>query len=456
MALVNLEKVTASLGAKTVLWERLNFNPPSLKLDVELCAWSQFLSEILINNPGMIDELLDSLVLNQPRTAEELRIELAELCRGAADPEPILHSFQDKELLRIGVGDILGKGPIQQTTADLSDLAETILVQIASLQHPPLAKRFGMPYLAEGPRAGQPSRYAILGLGKLGGRELSYHSDLDLILVYEGDGRTGPPPTATRFDRFELTDNFHFFTELAQRIIRTASYLGPMGRLYQVDMRLRPTGKSGSLVIPLTEFRRYYEEGAAQLWERQALTRARVVYGDADFSKDVMAAVEQGAFGVCWRPEFTEEIRQMRDRLEASRSDRDLKRGFGGIVDIEFLVQLFQLKYGRELPALRTPNTWEGLCALRSTGLLTDEEHALLRAGYDFLRLVESRLRIVHNRSLDELPEKPEDLEKLARRLGFEADPAGKAGQRFLEKLDRVTTQTRQLFLSLLHREGPG
>src|SRR5207244_4959761 len=134
------------------------FNPPSLKLYVDLCAWSQFLSEILINNPGMIDELLDSLVLNQPRTMAELQTELAELCRGAADPEPILHSFQDKELMRIGVRDILGKDNIQATTAALSDLAETILVQIGVLQQPALAKRFGVPYLAEGSRAGQPSR----------------------------------------------------------------------------------------------------------------------------------------------------------------------------------------------------------------------------------------------------------------------------------------------------------
>ena len=114
MALVNLEKVTASLGAKGVLWELFSFNPPSLNLYVDLCAWSQFLSEILINNPGMIDELLDSLVLNQPRTAGGAAQELTELCRGAADPDPILHSFQDKELLRIGVRDILGKDTIRR------------------------------------------------------------------------------------------------------------------------------------------------------------------------------------------------------------------------------------------------------------------------------------------------------------------------------------------------------
>src|SRR5262249_10170678 len=133
LALVNLEKVSASLGGKGVLWELFSFNYPSLKLYVELCAWSQFLSEILINNPGMIDELLDSLVLNQPRTFEEMRAELADLCRNADDPDPILHSFKDKELLRIGVRDILGKDTTIETVTALSDLAETLLAQIATL-----------------------------------------------------------------------------------------------------------------------------------------------------------------------------------------------------------------------------------------------------------------------------------------------------------------------------------
>src|SRR5437660_3309263 len=182
MALVNLEKVAASLGGKAVLWELFSLNRPSLKLYVDLCAWSEFLTEILINNPGMSDELLDSLVLNQPRTFDELHHELAELCRGAADLDPILHSFQDKELLRIGVRDILGKDTIQATTAALSDVAEAILVQIASLQYAPLERRYGTPYLADGPRAGQASRHAVLGLGKLGSREMSYQSDLDLVV----------------------------------------------------------------------------------------------------------------------------------------------------------------------------------------------------------------------------------------------------------------------------------
>jgi glutamate-ammonia-ligase adenylyltransferase len=466
MALVNLEKVTNSLGAKTVLWELFSFNPPSLKLYVDLCAWSQFLSEILINNPGMIDELLDSLVLNQPRRIEELRNELADLCRGAADLEPILHSFQDKELLRIGVRDILRKDSIQETTAALSHLAEVLLEQIASRQYAPLTRRYGVPILSEaqddrreaGPtRAGQPSRFAILALGKLGGREMNYHSDLDLMMVYEGDGRTQPPPGSTRFDRYDLTDNYHFFTELAQHIIKATSYQGPLGRLYAIDMRLRPTGKSGSLVIPLCEFRRYFitqldstahPEGGAQLWERQALTRARIVHGDAAFAQEVMAAVAEGAYGLIWHPEIVSEILAMRERLQASRPPSNLKRGPGGLADVEFLVQLLQIKYGRACPALRLPNTWQALEALRQAGFLSEEEQSALTAAYDFLLCVQNRLRIVHNRTIDEVPEMPEEIDKLGRRLGYET------GERFLAELEQHRKQTRELFLRILKREG--
>src|SRR5205085_7953300 len=132
-----------------------------------------------------------------------------------------------------------------------------------------------------------------------------------------------------------------------------------------------------------------------------------------------------------------------------SRTERDLKRGFGGLVDIEFLVQLFQLKYGGQRPSLRTANTWQALEALRDSGLLTNEQHSILRDSYGFLQLVLSRLRIVHNRSLDELPQSAEEVEKLARRLGFE----GAAGELFLNELERHTRQTRELFLRLLARE---
>jgi glutamate-ammonia-ligase adenylyltransferase len=459
MALINLEKVTSSLGAKGVLWELFSFNRPSLRLYVELCAWSQFLSDLLIKNPGMIDELLDTLVLNQPRPLQELREELAELCKGAEDADLILHSFQDNELLRIGVYDILGKDTLQATTAALSDLAETILCQIVALEWPLLVRRLGLPYLAEGPRTGQPCRFALLALGKLGGYELSYSSDLDLLLIYEGDGRTECSLSVVDGQSSigpgaRTTDNFHFFSELAQRIIKTTSHLGPHGRLYAVDMRLRPTGRSGSLVVPLAQFRRYHAGGGAQLWERQALTRARVVCGDEGFGREVMTAATEAAFGLPWQPDFAKEIANMRGRLEASRSERNLKRGFGGIVDVEFVVQLLQLKHAKDRPALRVANTWLALEALHEAELLPTPDYLELRGNYEFLRRVESRLRIVYNLAQDELPERPEDSERLARRMGYEPGAKAPAAAAFLRDMEIRTARTRELFNRLIERES--
>ncbi len=413
----NLEQVTASLGAKSVLWELFRFSPPSLQLTIDLCSGSQFLTDILINNPGMIDDLLDSLVLNRPRTRAELDAELAELCRNAHDIEPILHSFQDKEWLRIGVGDLLGKTPIRETTAALSHLAETLLTQVVHRQVQ---------------RIEPPTRFVVLGLGKLGGGEMSYHSDLDLILIYDDDAG----------------DHLLRFTELVQQIIRTLSQPGPMGRLYKVDLRLRPTGRAGHLATPITEFRRYFAGGEAQLWERQALMRARVIFGEADFALEVTDAVREFALGPGWRPHHAREIRAMRERLECSRSDRDVKRGRGGQADVEFLLQLLQLKYGRSIPSLLTTNSWSLLDAAYQAGLLAAEEWRNLQAGYDFLRRVESRLRLMTNRALDEYPDTVNEQDKLAWRLRL-TDAAA-----FLRVLEGHRRRVRELFETILQREA--
>ena len=437
-ALTQLERVSASLGAKAILWELFSQNPPILKLYVELCASSPFLSGLLINNPGMIDELLDSLVLNQPRTAEELRLELAELCRGAIDVEPILHSFQDKEFLRIGVSDLLAKAPIRQTTAALSDVADTILNQVADLVEPDVQARWGKPIGPErASKAGSgANHYALLGLGKLGGREISYHSDLDLLLVYETDGltTTGEPHS-------------HYFTELAQRIIRMMSQMGPMGRLYSVDMRLRPTGKSGALVLPLAEMQRYFEGPGCQLWERQSLSRARVVRGHTSFAARVMDRVREAMLAKSWCLQMANDLVGMRQKLEATATPRNLKRGPGGIVDIEFVVQLLLLKYGRSQPELIRSNVWEALDGLKTAGILGMEEAESLSAGYSFLRLVEARLRIVTDRPLTEIPDRPEDQAKLARRLGFDST------EKFLLELRRVQADIRGRFENIATRE---
>jgi [glutamine synthetase] adenylyltransferase / [glutamine synthetase]-adenylyl-L-tyrosine phosphorylase len=455
-ALLNLERVSASLGAKAVLWELFSFNPPSLKLYVDICSNSSFLSQILINNPGMIDDLLDNLILNQPRTKEELQGELRELMRGATSLdsiETILHSFQDKEYLRIGVRDLLNKEDVRETTAALSDLAETILVEVIHRVEPLVSYRFGTPMLASGDRAGNASRYCILALGKLGGCEMSYQSDLDLILVYEGDGRTVPPATVDPATSVHLTDNSHYFTELAQRIIKSLGQMGPMGKLYPVDMRLRPTGKSGSLTVPMCEFLRYFERGGGgQIWERQSLTRARVIHGDATFAAEVIKTVQSIITGMPPSSQIIDEIRQMRQRLEQSTTTRSLKRTVGGMVDVEFLTQTFQILYGSNHPELLQSNTWKALENLHLAGFLSDSEVNILTESYRFLRFAESRLRIVTNRPLNEFPDQRDELEKFALRLNM-AGRGRPAADTFLEEFRFRTQLTRKVFETVLDRE---
>lgn len=445
LALTNLEKVTASLGAKGVLWELFSFNEPSLKLYVDLCSSSQFLSQILMSHPGMIDELLDTLVLDQPKSLRELQEELAELCRGA-DPDlidRILHSFQNKELLRIGVQDILSKRPLRDTLAALSDLAQVILRYVVAQEETTLQKRWGVPQLSSSPVA---CRYVVLGLGKLGGREMNYQSDLDLVLLYEEDGQTLQPYG-------EGTDNVHYFSELAQRVIKALGRHGPLGRLYQADMRLRPTGKSGSLVVPLARFRRYYAEGTAQLWERQALTRARIVVGEGSLADEAQQAIHDAMLSATWSPDMVEEIVTMRKRLESSRVGDDLKRGSGGIVDVEFLVQLLVLKHGRAHPAICQPNIWDALAALQQNQLLDEATTTAIVRHYDFLRTLESRQRIVQNQALDSLPESGEDLVKLVRRMGYKQPKIDEAVAQFQHDLAQRRQEMRDVFLRVVEYE---
>jgi [glutamine synthetase] adenylyltransferase / [glutamine synthetase]-adenylyl-L-tyrosine phosphorylase len=452
MALVNLEKVTASLGAKGVLWESFSVNPSLLRLYVQLCSWSQFLSEILINNPGMIDELLDVLAMARYPSLDELESELDVLLRGAQDVDPILHGFKNTKLLAIGIQDVLGKQDVRRTCTQLSQLAEVIIRRIADWHYRKLLDLHGLPMLPGGSAAGgqgwQPARYVLLALGKLGGGELGYHSDLDLVLVYEGDGQTVPhlgAPTAG------TTDNFQFFSELAQRIIRTASWMGPLGRLYPVDLRLRPTGASGSLVSPLSRFEKYYLGGEAQGWEFQALTRARVVHGDPTFAWRMSATIRKILRAFPWRPAFVDELLSMRKRLEQSRKPNDLKRGVGGVADVEFAVQLMQLRHCDRHPSILEPNIWRCLTRLGEAGLWGVDRIGAFREGYTFLRRVESRIRIVQNLSRNDLPENDADVRKLALRMGDYEGPL--AGEQLRADVAEHMKAIRAEFLAALDDE---
>ena len=302
-----------SLGGKGVLWELFSFNPPSLQLYVELCATSQFLSEILISNPGMIDELLDSLVLNKLPTLDELRRELAELCRGAEDSSRSCTASRTRSNLRVGVRDILGKEDIQATTGALSRHRRGLPASRSPQREYRQAggEVRASRRSATGRAPGEPCELVILALGKLGGRELNYHSDLDLIFLYEADGTTVHARRSRRSG--ETTTNQHFFSELGQRIIKVASHLGPYGRLYEIDPRLRPTGKQRQPGHVAGRVRALLRRGRGPtLGTASSLHAHGVVYGSDEAAQAAMEAVAQAAFDQPWQPEHADAIRDMR------------------------------------------------------------------------------------------------------------------------------------------------
>ena len=431
--LVNLVKVSDSLGGKGVLWELFSFNQPTLHLYVELCASSPFLSSVLTSSPGMIDELMDSLVLDKLPKMEWLDATAGELCRGAEDIEPILHSFKNGQQLRVGVRDILGKDDIKRTNAALSDIAQACMKQITLDQYGPLIEKLGEPTTEDG----RPCELIIVAMGKFGGREPNYHSDLDLIFLFE---QAGPTLKRRRGQTEKKTTNQHFFGELGQRIIRFANRLGPYGRLYEVDPKLRPTGRSGALATSLDEFARYFAEGDGQYWERQALCKARVVFGSPAATERTMQVIRRAMFCRPWQPSDVDEVRHMRTRLEETASKRNLKRGPGGIVDIEFLVQMLQLKHGEAMPTVLEPNTLGALSALCEAGCLSADDAEFFAKRYRFLRSVEARLRLMNTVARHDLPEDEVEVTKLARLFKYASSSA------LLEDTRRYTLDTRERF----------
>lgn len=412
--LVTLAAVADSLGGKGVLWELFSFNPPSLDLTVRLCSSSPFLANLLTTNPGMIDELLDSLLIERLPTAEALEASLGELCRGAIHVEPILQAFKSSQQLRVGVRDMLGRQDAEATTAALTGIAEVLVKQVVAIEMETLSERLGRPRSADG----EPAEPIVLAMGKVGGREMNYASDVDVVFLYDHDGTTVPARRGRR--PAEGTSNSHFFGELAQRTMRVFNAFGPQGRLYEMDSRLRPSGRSGPAAISLAEFARYFaEEGPAAVWERQALVKARPVVGSGSAAAEACRIIDAATYGRTWRPDEIEAIRRMRFRMEEGARPANLKRGPGGVVDIEFVAQMLQLVHGGREPRLRISGTLPSLVALRKAGLLGDERFAFLERAYRTLRAIEGRLRLIDAAARHDFPESSDERRKLAHLLGY-------------------------------------
>ena len=439
--LLQLAAVADSLGGKGVLWELFSFNPPSLDLTVQLCASSPFLAGILVGNPGMIDELLDSLVVERLPTPEGLDEELGGLCHGAVDIGPIVHTFKVSELLRVGVREVLGRLDTEATTTALTAIAETVLRAVVRNEQARLMQRLGRPMIGD-----DPATALVLAMGKFGGRELNYRSDLDIIFLYDHDGGSVPLHPESRGQG--STSNAHFFAELAQQTMKACNTLTPQGRLYEVDSRLRPSGRSGAAAVSLDELARWFApDGPAAVWERQALLKARPVIGAVPARKRFAAIRAAAIWGRSWSASDVAEIRHNRLRMEQGASAANLKRGPGGVVDIEFLVQVLQLVHGASDPRLQTTETLAGLVALHDLRIIPTASYAFLSDAYRLLRRIEGRLQLLGAKARHDFPPPGDDRRTLARLMGHEqsdglADEVARTTARVREEFDGVFNRT--------------
>jgi glutamate-ammonia-ligase adenylyltransferase len=437
MAFNNFERFVTSQGARSVFYKMLDENRQLLRLLVALGGHSQYLCDIVFAHPDTLGEVLRSGVLERKKTAAEFRGELSAKTRGVSDlPEVMdqLRRYKKGEVVRIGVKDILSIAPLEDTLAEISSLADAFVTVIRELAGQSLRADYGDPM-----EDGRPARFAVFGMGKLGGAEIGYSSDLDIIFVYDGEGHTSGKKQIT---------NQEYFAKLSEKIISILGASTGEGTLYRVDARLRPGGKSGFIVLSLDGYRRYYGE-RSMTWEKQSLTKARLICGDGALGAGFQQIVDAYLYAVPLTPQEAGEIRHMRGRMETERvKDHErgmhIKLGSGGIVDVEFVTQVLQLANGSTDPGVRLTNTLACLHRLNEKGYIRPGDFTVLHDGYLFLRRIENKIRIVSDLSLDTLPRDEQKLLVLVKRLGYCA--GGELVKGFLDDYKGHTAKIREIF----------
>jgi glutamate-ammonia-ligase adenylyltransferase len=451
MALLNLERFLTVLRARATFFALLAENREIIRLLITLFGTSQFLSRIFIQHPENLDSLVSRAYAVTIKKQNAMERELAGLLAQAPDYEEklnVLRRYRNEEMLRIALNDLHGNTAQEEGTAQLSSLARTCLKKALALAREELIPRFGLPFCQGEAGREEEAPFAIIGMGKLGGMELNYHSDLDILFIYQGEGETRPV-TGTEAERFRPQTNQEYFARLAQRIISVLTLMTREGYVYQIDTRLRPSGNQGPLVTSLAAFERYHQQ-SAQLWERQALTKAGVVAGPEPFARRITSLFRQIVYERPLPDGMREEIQRLRARMEAeiakeSADGFNIKTGRGGMVDVEFIVQFLQLTHGGAYPALRVGNTLRALQALQAAGLLTPCDFTTLDAGYRFLRRLENKLRLVHDQSINQLSGDRAYLVRLARRLGYPDRPRH-PDEAFLDDYRQTTEKIRAVF----------
>ena len=391
----------------------LRDNPPAIQLLARVLGSGRLLGDLLAHVPEELHALASSEGVTGPKERERLvREAIASL--EWRDPDHRLDGlrrFRRRETLRIAVADMARRADSRAVGSGLADLADACLA--ATL---------------EGGR--QP--FAVIGMGKLGGRELNYSSDIDVMFVHDGEQADAE--------------------EIAEALLRTIGEVTPEGQAFRIDAGLRPEGKAGALARPLQGFVDYYERWASP-WEYLALIKARFAAGDGNLGDRLVEATRRFAYPESVAPAALAEIRHLKVRMERERVPKSadarnhIKFGPGGLSDIEFAVQLLQLRHGHEMASLRVTNTLEALEASQRKGVLSEGDARRLKDAYTFLMALRNRLFFLHGRPVDVLPNRPEDVEAAGIAMGYHDQPRQELQEAYL----RVTRRARKVAEPLIY-----
>jgi glutamate-ammonia-ligase adenylyltransferase len=437
MALAHLEDFVGRVSGWSSYHSLLAENPGTLKLLVRFFGTSTFLSRFFIKHPELLDQLVLATYATPLKDATRMHMELSRAFAEAEDEErmlDVLRHYKNAEVLRIAINDIDGQLDLIEVTTQLADLADVILRRAMRMAHELVAQRLGAP--PEG------AELVTLGMGKFGGREMNYTSDLDLIFIYAGEGITTGGRSATMPE---------FFSRVVQRLISALTLVTREGLAYPIDTRLRPSGNAGPLVTSLKSFEAYHQETAA-IWERQALIRARPIAGTEATATRIREVLEQAVYERPFEGKEKAEILRVRKRMETeidpdTETRFNVKTGPGGIVDVEFFVQTLQLQHGGEYHSLRTPNTFQALGELIDLNLIGGDDYQVMREGYLFLRRLENRMRILSDTAKTTLPNDPVALEKLALSMNYpRGRQRGDAGAKLLADFLATRGNIRKVF----------
>ncbi len=450
---------------RTQLFDYLGGSPRMLELLCSVFGNSPAMAQTLIRDPVLVYWLAEQRVLSRRPT----RAALAKMLSATVDvltTEEVrleaLRRFKRREMLRIGVRDLLKLADVRETIAALSDLAIVLIQGAYQIVLSALHRAYGAPTHRNREGRLVQTGFAVIAMGKLGGGELNFSSDVDVIYVSESDegwtmGKYGRAPSAQ-----PAISNEEFFEYLARDLTKALSEATQEGYIFRVDLRLRAEGSVGKLSRSLDDYRRYYQV-RGQHWERMALLKAQPVAGSVTVGRAFLRMArafiraEQGQHGGAGvRETVVDQVKAIKTMIDGKMAERGLERrhvklGFGGIREIEFLIQAIQVLCGRAVPGVYDRSTLGALDRFKRHRFLSAREHAELTESYVFLRDVEHKLQMVHDLQTHALPVYDEELARCAIRLGYDRGGERPAAMRkFLDDYARHTGRVHRIFEDLV------